>query len=144
MPGPYPTPWTVVCSLFPFGVRFEQTPGAPNLFGKVLFVWEGCTVLRSHDLVGQAIKSIMGHGLVFVSAEDQSHGRVFIFQGPVLPGVVEVEVHLARIGVGELAQLEVDDHLGTQAAVEEEQIHPVPGIADAQAALSRNSRRADR
>jgi len=51
--------------MFTFGVRFEQTPGAPNLFGKVLFVWEGCTVLRSHDLVGQAIKSIMGHGLVW-------------------------------------------------------------------------------
>ena len=54
----------------------------------------------------------------------------------MLPGVVKVQVHLAGIGVGELADLEVDDHQAPEAAVEEQQIDAEPLVADAQAPLA--------
>src|SRR5256885_4039262 len=34
-------------------------------------------------------------------AQNDAHGRIFAFLGPVLSGVVEVEIHLAGVGVRE-------------------------------------------
>jgi hypothetical protein len=56
----------------------------------------------------------------------------------VLGGVVQVDVHLARIGVGEAAELEVDQHQATQAAVVEDQVNAEPVVADAKAPLASN------
>ena len=51
--------------------------------------------------------------------------------GPVFAGVVEVEVHLAGVGVGELAELQVDDDQAAELAVEEEEVDAIPFVADA-------------
>ena len=67
---------------------------------------------------------------------DEADGRAFIGVLPVLAGVVEVEVHLAGVGVGEGAELEINDDEAAQAAVEEEEVHAIPDIADAEAALA--------
>jgi hypothetical protein len=45
-------------------------------------------------------------------------------------------MHLAGVGVGEFAELEVDHHEAAKAAVKKEQIHPIPFIADTQAPLA--------
>jgi hypothetical protein len=45
-------------------------------------------------------------------------------------------VHLSRVGVGELAQLQVDDQQRAQAAMEEEEIDTVPLISDTQPPLA--------
>jgi hypothetical protein len=45
-------------------------------------------------------------------------------------------VHLPRIGVRELAELEIDDNQTAQKAVEEEQVHAVPRVADAKPVLT--------
>lgn len=44
-------------------------------------------------------------------------------------------MHLAGVGVGELADLQVDDDEAAQAAVEEQQINAEPLVPDAQAPL---------
>lgn len=72
----------------------------------------------------------------FVGAQDQPHGRVFVGQCPVFLGVVAVHVHLAHIGMGEAAELQVDDAQAAQAAVKQQQVNVVPGLVNAQAALS--------
>ena len=53
----------------------------------------------------------------------------------MLPRIVQVEVHLPGVGVGERSDLQVDDHEASQAAVKEQQVHPVPLAADAQPPL---------
>jgi hypothetical protein len=45
-------------------------------------------------------------------------------------------VHLAGVGVVELAELEIHDDQTSQAAVKEQQVDPEPAIADAQSALA--------
>ena len=45
-------------------------------------------------------------------------------------------MHLAGVGVGELAELQIEEDQAAQAAMEEEQVHAIPVVADAQAALA--------
>ena len=52
-----------------------------------------------------------------------------------LARIVQVEVHLSGVGVGEGPDLQVDDHEASQAAVKEQQVHPVPLTAHAQPPL---------
>lgn len=51
---------------------------------------------------------------------------------PVRLGVVEIKVHLARIGMGELADFQIDNYKATQFPVKEDQVHPIPFVTDAQ------------
>ena len=44
-------------------------------------------------------------------------------------------MHLPSVGVAEAAYLQIDDHETSQAAVKEQQVHPVPLAADAQPPL---------
>lgn len=55
---------------------------------------------------------------------------------PVLARVVQVEVHLTGVRVGESAQFEVDDHEAPNAPVKEQEVHSVPGIIDSQTPLT--------
>jgi hypothetical protein len=45
-------------------------------------------------------------------------------------------MHLAGVGVGELAQLQIDDDQAAQAAVEEQEVNPEPLVADREALLA--------
>jgi hypothetical protein len=54
----------------------------------------------------------------------------------MLPRIVEIHVHLASIAVSESAALEIDDDEAPQLAMKEQQIDPIPFIADAEAALA--------
>jgi hypothetical protein len=49
-------------------------------------------------------------------------------------------VHLAGVGVRELVELQIDDDEAAQAPVEEQQVDPVPRVADAQPALATDER----
>ena len=44
-------------------------------------------------------------------------------------------MHLADVGVAELPQFEVDDHQAAQTTVEEQEVDPVPLVADSQTPL---------
>ncbi len=53
----------------------------------------------------------------------------------MLLGVVAVHVHLSHIGMGQAAQFQVHDDQAAQLAVEEQQVHSIPGLIDAQPTL---------
>ena len=54
----------------------------------------------------------------------------------MLTGVIAVQVHLPGVGVGQLTELEVDDHEAAQPAVEEDEVHAVPRVADPETPLA--------
>ena len=86
-------------------------------------------------LFGRPSSAYWATALSFCAQRMRPTGGFSPSSSPVLAGVVEVEVHLAGVGVRELAELEVDDDQAAQAPVEEEQVDPVPLVADAQAPL---------
>jgi hypothetical protein len=50
-------------------------------------------------------------------------------------------VHLAGVGIGELAELQIDDDQAAELAVEEEQVDSIPLVADAQPFLPADKRK---
>src|SRR5271157_329322 len=69
-------------------------------------------------------------------AEDKPHGRVLTGMGPMLLGKVQIEIHLASVGVGEFPGFEIDENEAFQTAVKKHQVNAVPFIPDAQALLA--------
>ena len=54
----------------------------------------------------------------------------------MLTGVVQVQVHLAGVGVREAGKFEIDHDKATQPPVEEKKVHPVPLVVETQASLA--------
>ena len=86
---------------------FEVAPRPFQFFRNDSFVWQDGLVLGGENLVGQVVEGIMRLSSALLGAKDQADGRVFAGFGPVFAGVVEVEMHLAGVGVAELANLQV-------------------------------------
>ena len=78
----------------------------------------------------------MSDSRVSFRAQYQPHRRVLVRMGPVLARVVQIQVHLAGIGVCELTEFQVHDHQGPKAAMEKNQVDPIPFGSDAQPFLS--------
>ena len=53
----------------------------------------------------------------------------------MLPRIVEIEVHLSRVGMSESADLQVDDHKTSQKSVKEQEIDSIPFVTNSQAPL---------
>ena len=121
---------TLPPSLLQPAPRFRQLRSEP------LLVRQHCSVLRGEDLVGKVVESVTGEGFVLLGAENQAYGRVLALTGLVVGGVVQVDMLLPGVGVGEAAELEIDQHYATQAAVVEDLIHPVPLVPNTQALLA--------
>ena len=79
-----------------------------DLGDQFLLVRKSRSILGGHHLIRQAVEGVVGHGSVFLCAEDEPYGWILAFMNPVLPRVVEVEGHLPRIGRGEWTDLEID------------------------------------
>ena len=86
----------------------------------------------------QSFERVAGDGFVFLRTQDQSDRRILAVVRPVFPSVVQIQVHLTGVSVGELAKLQIDDHQTTQAPVEEQQINAIPLVTDAQPPLPSN------
>jgi hypothetical protein len=56
----------------------------------------------------------------------------------VFPRIVEVEVHLTGVGMGELPPLEIDQHQAPQRPVKQDQIDAIPFGSDPNAFLPRH------
>jgi len=117
---------------------FEVAPRPFQFFRNNSFVWQDGLVLGGENLVGQVIEGVMRLCCALLGAKDQTDGRVFARLGPVLAGIVEVEVHLAGIGVAELANLQVGQEQATQAAMEEDEIDAKPVVVEAKPPLTAN------
>ena len=74
-----------------------------HLGGKALFVRQGRAVFGGENFAGQPFESVVGHGRILFGAQDKADGRVLASKRPVLARVVQVQVHLPGVGVGELA-----------------------------------------
>lgn len=83
-------------------------------------------------LLGSPLSAYFAYGLILLRAQDETVGRVLVGHGPVIAGVVQVHMHLACVGARELAELEVDHDQAAQSLAEEEQVRPIPGVADAE------------
>ena len=72
----------------------------------------------------------------FGGAQYQAHRWIFAGFHPMFAGIIQVEVHLAGVGIAELADFEIDHHQTFQAAMEKQQVDAKPGIVEPQAALA--------
>src|SRR6266436_4985879 len=88
------------------------------------------------NFIWQAFQGVFRNGVVLFRAKDQANRRVFVRLRPIFASVVEIEVHLAGIGMGELADLQIDDDEAAQFAVKEKEIDAIPFPANAQPALA--------
>lgn len=61
-----------------------------------------------------------------------------MFVRPVLPGIVEIHVHLPGIRMREFSKLQIDNDEAAQLSMKEEQIDSIPFVADAQPTLARD------
>ena len=67
-------------------------------------------VLAREDLVSQVAERVVGDSGIVFGAKDQTDRRIFICICPMLSGIVQVEIHLSCIGVGELSKLQLDNN----------------------------------
>ena len=49
----------------------------------------------------------MCHGLVVLGTKHQSDGRIFLHERQVFGGIIDVKIHLARVGVRKPAHLQI-------------------------------------
>ena len=78
----------------------------------------------------------MGDRCVFLRAEDQADRRAFMPMRPIFTRVVEIQVHLAGIGMSKFTEFQIHNDEASKSAVEENQINPIPFGAYAQSLLS--------
>src|ERR1017187_3694967 len=114
----------------------EQSARCVDSSGDFGLVGEIQLVLAGEHLVREVAQSIMSDSRVSFRAQYQSHRRVLVRMGPMLARVVQIQVHLTGIGVCELTEFQIHDYESPKAAVEENQINPVPFGSDAQPFLS--------
>ena len=104
--------------------------------GDELFIGQNGPVFRSENFVRQPVQRVMGNGFVFLRAENETDRRIFVGACPMFARVVQIHVHLAGVGVGEPAALEIDDDEAPELAMKEQQIDPIPFVADTETALA--------
>jgi hypothetical protein len=118
------TGWLHCSACLDLPSRFRKSGGDQSLVG------ESGPILGGKDFVRKSFERVADDRILFRGAEDQTNRWVLAGDHPVLSGIVEVQVHLARISVGEVTELQVDDDKAPKAAVKEYQIDTVPLGAD--------------
>ena len=131
---------SVYSSFFVIRRRFQHPAGAIQFREEGLLIRQRGAVFGGEHLVGQRVEGVMDDGLILLGAEDDADGRVLVGVRPVLLGIGEIEMHLARVGVGELAEFPVNDDQASEPSVVEQQVDPIPLVADAEPALAADER----
>ena len=106
-----------------------------DLFGDELFIGQNGSVFGGEYFVRQSIQRVTRDRFIFLAAKNETDRRIFVAACPMFARVVEIHVHLAGVGVGEPATLEIDDDEASELAMKEQQIDAIPFVADAEAAL---------
>ena len=76
-------------------------------------------VLSSQHCVAKALQSVVCDRSVSLGTQDETNRRVLIRQAPMLARIVQVKIHLSSIGVGKLADFQIDNDEATQSAMKE-------------------------
>ena len=108
--------------------KLERTASIRDLPDKDALLWQCQPILSGQNPVLQVSERIVCNCLVALRAEDQPNWRVLVGTGPVLSGVIEVQIHLASVSVGEAAEFQIYENQTPKAAMEEEQVHTVPVV----------------
>lgn len=111
-------------------------PGAFQFLGKEFFVGQDSLVFGGENLVGQVVQSVVSLCRALFRAENEADRRVFAGLGPIVAGVIQVEVHLAGVGVAEFSDLQVGQKQAAQTAVEENKIDAKPVVVEAEPPLT--------
>jgi hypothetical protein len=89
---------------------FKSFTGLLDLRCENLLIWQGKLVFPRQDFVREPFEHVSRDGIILLRAQDKTDWRVFFRMRPMLARVVEVKVHLPGIGVGKLADLQVDNY----------------------------------
>src|SRR4051812_33110043 len=118
----------------------QRLPCPVQLGRQRLLVRQLHPVLGGHHLVRQPVQRVPGHGGVLLRTQDQPGRRVLPVVRSMRLRVIQVQVHLPRVRVGEFPGLQVNHDQAPQPPAEELQVHPVPRIPHPQAALPPDER----
>ena len=77
-------------------------------------------------------------GVALLAAQDQADRVALPSLRQVLFRVIQVQVHLPGVGVGERSDFQVDDDEAPEPPVKEQEIDPIPRLADSEATLTTN------
>ena len=80
-----------------------------HLLSQGLLVGQRRPIVRRHHLIWESLECITRYRVILLGAQNEADRWVLPVQHPVCSGVVQVQVHLPRVGVGELAKLQIDD-----------------------------------
>src|SRR5262249_10903939 len=107
-------PWSWPDSFLPLAASrriaapvFQHLAGPFELGGQRLLAGQGRAVLGRQDLVGQSLQGVFRHAAAVLGTEDEPHRGILAGAGPVLAGVVAIEVHLADVAERELIQFQI-------------------------------------
>src|ERR1700722_3748998 len=91
-----------------------------------MLIGKGQLVFTGEDLVSKAPERIVGNCSIFFGAQDETHWRILAWVNPILPRIVQVQVHLAGIRVSEFSYLQFNDQQASEPPMKKQQIDPIP------------------
>src|SRR5207249_1240778 len=87
-------------------------------------------------LARHALQGVPGDADPLLGAKDQPDRRILVGTGPVMAGVVEVQVHLADVASSDSVKFQIDQHEAAKPAVKKDEIDAEPLVIDAQPLLA--------
>ena len=118
------------------GSSFQKVAGLVDLGRETFLIWKGEFVFARQNLIRQSLQRVLSNRVIFLGAQDQANRRILVRLRPMFPSVIEIKMHLTRISMRELADLQINDYKAPQFAVKEKKIDAIPFAADAQPALA--------
>ena len=80
----------------------------------------------------------MSDRLISLRTENETDGRVFSIDNPVLLRIVQIQIHLAGIRVIEPAELKVDEDQASEPSMKQKQVDTKPLVPDPKTLLARD------
>ena len=114
--------------------------GPENLGGRLLLRRENLSDTLPRESCWQALERVVRNGAILLGAKNQANRRILRGICPVLPRVVQIEVHLPCVSVRELPELQINDDQAPQAAMVEQEVDTIPCTADTKATLPTGER----
>ncbi len=94
-------------------------------------------VTGDEEFLAETGGSVFDLGLVLVTAEHDADRRLVTVSHHVLLEIIQVEVHLPGVGVGEGADFQVNQHMAAEPPVVKHEVDAIVLVADGDAELAR-------
>ena len=93
-------------------------------------------VAGNKEFVVHARRGELHLGVVFVAAQDDAHGRLFIRRGDVFAPPVEIKIHLPGVAVFEGPDFQIQQHVAAEVTMVKDEVNVVVLVAHGDAALA--------